>query len=54
MVEMKLTIPSLLVMDFPILKVWTLEDPPAALKTHLLLGLALHSPAREQCQHWES
>ena len=46
------TIPSVRDMDFPILKVWTLEV--WALKTHLLFGLALHSPAGVQCQHWES
>ena len=43
------TIPSVREIDLPILKDWTLEAP--ALNTHLLFGLALHSPVREQCQH---
>ena len=48
----KVVSPSPLEIDFPILKVCTLEV--AALKTHLLFGLALHWPVRLQCQHWES
>ena len=39
-------------MDLPILNDCRLEA--WALNTHWLLGLALHSPAGEQLQHWES
>ena len=45
-------VPSVRDMDLPILNDWRLDA--WALNTHWLLGLALHSPAGEQCQHWES